>query len=139
MDKIFIDTNILIYANDRKSLFHDISIITLSELSRTHDFVISTQTTREYAKFVTVTSAYEYALKGIKFIRNQFEILYENSEVFNYWLELMERYKIVGKLVFDCNIVATMLANNVKKLLTNNPKDFINFKNEIQIIPLIKE
>ncbi len=137
MDKIFIDTNILIYANDKKSLFYNDSILALSDLSRNNDFVISTQTIREYAKFVTVTSTYENAIKGIKLIRNQFEILYEDSDVFNIWIMLIEQYKIIGKLVFDCNIVATMLANNVKKILTNNPKDFKIYENEIEIVPLV--
>src|SRR3989339_946461 len=138
MDKLFIDTNILIYSNDWKSPFNELTLKTLIDLSKSHNIVISTQTIREYAKFVTVTSNFENALKGINIYINQFKILYESRESFEKWFELIEQYKIIGKLVFDCNIVATMLVNDVKKILTNNPNDFIKFNNEIIVIPLIK-
>ncbi|MBI5323920.1 MAG: type II toxin-antitoxin system VapC family toxin [Ignavibacteriae bacterium] len=138
MEKLFVDTNILIYSTEYKSPNHHIAKELLIEFSKSHKLFINSQVLREYAKYISVVANNEIAISEINTLKEQFEILYENSEVFNNWLDLMKRYKIISKVVFDCNIVATMLANNVKKILTNNPKDFKIYENAIEIVPLVK-
>ena len=42
-----------------------------------------------------------------------------------------------GVRVHDVNIVATMQAGGVQRLLTNNPSDFAAFSHLITIVPLV--
>jgi predicted nucleic acid-binding protein len=52
------------------------------------------------------------------------------------WLKLLDTIAIGGKQVYDANIVATMLANNLKQLLTHNTADFARFSSYVDVIPL---
>ena len=139
MEKLFVDTNILVYFYNKNSPFHELALITLSELSDSHDFVISTQTLREYARVMSIVVSLEGAFYHIEEFYSQFEMIYESEGSFNIWMDLAKENNIMGKALFDCNIVATMLTNKVRKILTNNPKDFDKFKNLIEIVPLIKD
>ena len=42
-----------------------------------------------------------------------------------------------GVRVHDVNIVATMRAAGIQRLLTNNPKDFAAFEHLITVLPLL--
>jgi len=42
-----------------------------------------------------------------------------------------------GMRVHDINIVATMQAGGIQRLLTNNPSDFTSFSHLIKVLPLI--
>ena len=42
-----------------------------------------------------------------------------------------------GRRIHDANIVATMLVYGVRRLLTNNPDDFVPFAAFIDVLPLI--
>jgi len=51
-------------------------------------------------------------------------LLIEDRSVAKRWEKLVETYKVRGKQVHDTNIVATMLAHDVHRLVTRNPADF---------------
>jgi predicted nucleic acid-binding protein len=137
MEKLFVDTNILVYFYNKNSPFHELALRTLLELSDSYDFVISTQTLREYAKVMSIVVSPEEAFYHVELFYSQFGLIYETDYSFKIWMDLAKENNIMGQALFDCNIAAMMIDNNVKKILTNNPKDFIKFKNEINIIPLI--
>ena len=52
--------------------------------------------------------------------------------------DLIEKHNLSGKKIHDANIVATMQAYNITKLLTHNVKDFERFNDVIEIVPLIE-
>lgn len=51
-------------------------------------------------------------------------------------VDLMENVSIDGSLVHDANIVATMLAHGVDRLLTHNTGDFARFSHLITVLSL---
>jgi predicted nucleic acid-binding protein len=59
------------------------------------------------------------------------------SAVTNHLLELVEHFNVKGKQIHDANIVATMLAYGIKRLLTFNTADFERYRSVIEILPLI--
>jgi len=46
---------------------------------------------------------------------------------------LVQRYQVKGKPVHDCNIVATMLVHEIKRVGTRNAADFDRYESEIAI------
>ena len=52
-------------------------------------------------------------------------------------LDLLNAVPIGGKQVHDANIVATMLAHGLKRLLTHNVADFRRFSPWIDVVPLV--
>ena len=52
-------------------------------------------------------------------------------------LELLLEVPTRGRRIHDANIVATMLVDGVRRLLTNNPDDFVRFAAFIDVIPLV--
>lgn len=49
-------------------------------------------------------------------------------------LQLVRRVQMGGKQVHDANLVATMLANGITRLLTFNDSDFRRFGNVIELV-----
>lgn len=52
-------------------------------------------------------------------------------------LNLLGVIPCAGKQIHDANIVATMLAHGIPKLLTHNVADFNRFASQIAIVPLV--
>ena len=52
-------------------------------------------------------------------------------------LTLLQAVSVLGGRVHDANIVATMQAYGIAKLLTHNTSDFARFASVISILPLI--
>jgi predicted nucleic acid-binding protein len=53
---------------------------------------------------------------------------------FEHWQRLVRKHRVQGKQVHDCNIVAVMLANGVRRLVTRNPTDFARYAEEIETL-----
>ncbi len=142
--RVFIDTNILIYAN-----FTD---ITFKEQARTklHWFLqnnynlwISRQVIREFLVYATRYN-FENDKIDIKTVIDtifinfqQYTIANDIGGVSENLKYLIKKYNLSGKKIHDANIVATMQAFNITKLVTHNVKDFQRFAEYIEIIPLI--
>ena len=143
-DRIFIDTNILLYANFTSSPFHSAALSKLQELiSKNDDLWLNRQSFREY--WVGKSKAMHAAMAfNPTEIRNDiyqfqqiFQIADETDTITQKLLELAFKYHVVGKQIHDTNIVATMFVNNIPNILTHNISDFNRFSSEINIIPLI--
>lgn len=139
MRKIFVDTNILIFATFVGSPFNEDARAVLKNLSLSGaELVISSQVLREYACNMT---AHKYALRAAV-ERNitrfqQMTVLYDTPSVFQRWNLLMQQYTVSGKAVYDCNIVATMLEHGVSEIVTHNVKDFTRYAALLNVIPFV--
>ena len=51
------------------------------------------------------------------------------------WMELLSRYPVKGGDVFDLQLVATMQANNVRRIYTFNMEDFEVFPELVVLVP----
>ena len=143
-NKIFIDTNILVYSSLTNSPYYHIAKDKISEFADSeYELWISRQVIREYIAVITKQLALEinYSIEEIlistKRFCNQFNIADENNFTSDMLMLLVKQYNITGKNVHDCNIVATMKQYEIKNTLTHNVKDFIRYSNsDIKIIPL---
>ncbi|MCL6750996.1 type II toxin-antitoxin system VapC family toxin [Nostoc sp. CCCryo 231-06] len=140
---VFIDTNILVYANLALSPFHVQATERLQAFAELGiDLWISRQTLREYLAAMTrrgdltgnisITSL----VADVRYFASYFRLVEDNLLVTERLLTLMEEIPSGGKQVHDANIVATMLVYGIPQLLTHNIGDFARFSGLITILPL---
>jgi predicted nucleic acid-binding protein len=72
----------------------------------------------------------------VRFFQSRFRVAEDGPQVTEKLLELMEQVTFGGRQIHDANIVATMLAYGVNRLLTHNVGDFTRFSQFITILPL---
>ncbi len=134
MINLVLDTNILIYALDKDSIFHSKSKEIL-ENATFNRFI----TTKSITEYFAVCSKLDYELeKVIAFydeIERNISFLFPSKESLFIFTELIKKYKPRGNRIFDIEIVSVMLANDVKNLATFNIDDFKNIT-EINLLPL---
>ncbi len=136
---LFIDTNILVYANVIETPFHEqalAAINTAHEAGRT--IWISRQVIREYLVTLTRPQVFENlprvtVLEQVDQFIERFQVADDTATASEQLVNLMRDFKIGGKQVHDANIVATMLAYDIPCLLTHNVKDFQRFGEVIRI------
>ena len=96
MNKIFLDTNIIIYANDsRDKNKQKKSIQIVKSLIQNGNGIISTQVLQEYA-FVAINKigqSYNAVLRQLKILES-FEIINQSPEQIRRAIEIMHLYKI---------------------------------------------
>jgi len=76
-------------------------------------------------------------LADVQTFQKQFFIAEDGPVVTGHLLNLLASIPCAGKQVHDANIVATMLAHGIQKLLTHNVADFNRFAAHITVIPLV--
>ena len=136
---LFIDTNILVYANVIETPFHEQALAAINsahEAGRT--IWISRQVIREYLVTLTRPQVFENlpratVLEQVDQFIERFQVADDTTEVTDQLTKLMADFKIGGKQVHDLNIVATMRAYDISCLLTHNVKDFQRFREVIRI------
>jgi predicted nucleic acid-binding protein len=132
-DRLFIDTNVLVYLVNEDSVFHRKIVGAFKRASARHELRTSRQTLREYAVVMTRSDILEKPLSPKEVIsdiekwQTLFQIADENEEVTNALLELIEAYEVKGKRIHDANIVASMKVNSIGILWTMNVHDFEGF------------
>jgi predicted nucleic acid-binding protein len=139
--RILVDTNVLVYASLRNSSCHIPAIQALhSELQAGSSLWVSRQILREYLAVMTrpgtttlVAPAAAAAANGEAFER-MFHVADDTSDVMFRLLALVKTVPIGGKQVHDANLVATMLAYGIPRLLTRNVADFVRFGNAINVV-----
>lgn len=137
---LFIDTNILVYANVAAAPFHEQA---LSAIKAAHQSLrpiwISRQILREFIAARTRPQTFsqplspDVVIERIRYFEELFQVADDTATVTGLLIKLMRNFKIGGKQVHDANIVATMLAYNIPYLLTHNAKDFQRFGELIKI------
>lgn len=133
-DKIFVDTNILVYLSNQASPFHTDALKAFADIRNNFDLWISRQILREFAVVVSKPDFSEHpadsnsVTTALKKWAVLFSVADETEEVTNNLIQLISTYDIKGKRIHDANIVATMMAYEISDLLTMNVDDFKNFK-----------
>jgi predicted nucleic acid-binding protein len=100
---------------------------------------ISQQVMREYLAVVTRPQATSRplpvaaAIADVRRFRASFAMASDNPAVLERLLELLAAHPSAGKQVHDANIVATMQAHDVQRLLTYNTSDFLRFAGIIDL------
>jgi len=96
MEKIFIDTNIIVYANDGKNTEkQDKAIKVITDLMKLNKGTISTQVLQEYA-FVALNKLnqnHDVVLRQLKLLE-VFEVIRQSPEMIRRAVEIMYSYKI---------------------------------------------
>lgn len=137
---LFIDTNILIYANVAAAPFHIQALNTLKEAQQTsRPLWISRQVIREFVAARTrpqtfaQPSSSAQIIERVEYLEERFQVADDTSSVTKQLIKLMENYSIGGKQIHDANIVGTMLAYGIPSVLTHNTADFKRFDKLIEI------
>ena len=147
-DPILFDTNILIYNQNIKSEFYKESakwhdLATSGEISA----VIASQNFAEFANSMVNSKKVSKpllpkvaALEIEKYLSlpECFTVIYPNNESLNYFNKFLAEFPKTGspRRIFDLFLVATMLGNNIKRILTANAKDFASFP-QIEVVRLV--
>jgi predicted nucleic acid-binding protein len=140
----FVDTNILVYTNVPTAPEHLTARARLKDLdSAGAQIWISRQVLREYMTRLTRPQTFMNPVSpaevtaDIRMFEVQYEIAEDGPAVTVHLLDLLNAVSVGGKQVHDANIVATMLAHGLKRLLTHNVADFRRFSPWIDVIPLV--
>jgi len=139
-EPLFVDTNILIYANVATAPLHKSALTAIRDANQAgRPLWISRQVLREFIAARTrpqtfaQPSAPEVVIERVRYLENHFQVADDTAAVTGQLVKLMENFKIGGKQVHDANIVATMQAYGIPALLTHNTKDFERFGETIRI------
>lgn len=142
-NRVFLDTNILIYANITGSPFHQIALNAIeARHTAGNELWISRQVLREYLATLSRPQAFanpqpiSTVIERVRFFQSRFQVAEDDSRVTERLLALMEQFSIGGKQVHDANIVATMQVYGIRQLLTHNTKDFNRFSQLITVLPV---
>ena len=143
-DPVFVDTNILVYANTATApLRLEAQAALQSYSAAAAGLWISRQILREYLATLSRIQSFSVPVPAttltadvIRF-QSQFRIAEDGPTVTSNLLTLLRSIPIGGKQVHDANIVATMQAHGLRRLLTHNTADFARFGSLIQIEPLV--
>lgn len=143
--RIFVDTNILHYANyptEPLGMQAEKRMLELKSFQNT--FVVSTQVLREYAHSTLRHELYQKrdlaasiaaVLRNLGRFQRDFEVLHDSPDVFQNWLALLPTLT-THKDVYDFNIAATLQANGLSHILTHNASDFSRFSKWLTVAPL---
>lgn len=141
--KVFVDTNILLRALLTEMDLHVEADRLLKRMWRENvELWISGQIIRKFIVQATHPRTLkqplpmEKVIELINMITPLFQIADETAAVREKLLELLRAYPTSGKQIHDANIVATMLASGVERLITLNVDDMKHFADGITLIPL---
>ena len=132
-EPLFVDTNVLVYANVQESPWHEQALAAITSAHQAGRMLwISRQVMRKY--LVTMTRPQAFAnlpqatvLAQLERFGELFQVADDTAAVTEALLTLLKNYPIGGKQVHDANIVATMQVQGIRHLLTHNEKDFARF------------
>ena len=122
--QVFVDTNILVFANVATSPFHEKAKIRLIELVESgYELWISNQVIGEYLAVLSRPDvngrriADMDLINDVKRLRSEYYVLFESNRTLDHLQMLLTNCLVGGKQVHDANIVATMIENNLKILI----------------------
>ena len=136
MNKLLLDTNILIYAKDKSSQFHQKSQALFSSSFELHT------TSKNLAEYYAVTTrgvspllTCEEALADLDEFSANFAVLFPNELSLTILKELIKVHSPKGLLIHDFEIVAISLANDITRIATVNVDDFKNIE-RIEVVSI---
>ena len=78
---------------------------------------------------------FDQADAEVQAIERSMRLLPEANMAYQYWRQLLVQYKVRGVQVHDARLVATMLANGSRHMLTLNVSHFTRFSEIVAIHP----
>ncbi|HET6469441.1 MAG TPA: PIN domain-containing protein [Geminicoccaceae bacterium] len=138
----FVDTNVLLYAaHEGNARYAAATALLRVEVAAGTVLWISRQVMREYLAVVTrpqpdraPVSAVE-ATADMRRLEQEFAVAEDGPDVTLQLCRLIERFPTGGRQVHDANIVATMLAHGIPRLLTFNMADLRRFASVVALEP----
>jgi predicted nucleic acid-binding protein len=143
-DPVFIDANVLVFANTATALLHAEAQAALQSFATSGaEMWISRQILREYLATLSGPQTFSSPVPAVTLIadvtrfQSQFLIAEDGPSVTANLLGLLGSIAVGGKQIHDANIVATMQARGLRRLLTHNTTDFARFGAIIQVELLV--
>lgn len=143
VDRVFVDTNALVYAADAASPLHAVARRKLQDYADAgYEIWVNRQVFREYlvvmSRLMKAAGNYDSFALGndIRRFEQQFQVAEESDLVTKELLARIEKYGVMGKAVHDCNLIAVMKIYGLTELLTHNTRDFNRYQEGIQLISL---
>ena len=140
---MFVDTNVLVYALDNESDWHDRARASIDRARRAGEPLrISRQVVREFISTLTRQSpgvpllSREIVLEEARRLLQSYEVLEDGPRVTEILLDLCGEIAVGGRQVHDASIVATMRAHDESRLLTFNATDFVRYADHIELVPV---
>jgi predicted nucleic acid-binding protein len=144
VDRMFVDTNVLVYSTVASAPPHALALQRLVALRQAGvELWISRPVLREYIATLTRPQTYSRPVPAavvaadVAYFQTVLHIAEDGPAVTANLLHLLTTVPVAGRQVHDANIVATMLAHGVPKLLTHNTADFARFAAVITVVPLV--
>lgn len=142
VEPTLLDTNVLIYAFTEKAPQHQAARALLDQAKEeAANLVIVPQIVSEFYAVATNPRQMVQArqphevVEAIRLLLDfpGITLLPTPPDVVTRWLKLVEHRPITGQKIFDTQLVATMLSNDVRRIYTFNTADFEIFE-EIEVI-----
>ena len=132
MAQFLLDTNILLRSSDAGS---DKQVLARSSIesviAQGHTCFLTSQIIGEYYSVVTrpiSSNGFGWNSERGRFERDlwvsRFLFLEETSEVFLRWIDLIDRFEVTGRRIFDIRLLAVMQVYRISHLLTFDSDDF---------------
>ncbi|MBI2158850.1 MAG: PIN domain-containing protein [Candidatus Rokubacteria bacterium] len=138
--KVFVDTNLFVYALDRLSPFHGAATEVLQRIDAGElEGHCSYQVLTEFYSAVTKNAArpltpHQAAREGRRLLDAEKLVkLPVDAVALDLTFALARKYRLRGVVVFDAQIVGTMLSHRIGRLYTANERDFARFR-EIEVV-----
>lgn len=135
------DTNVLVYASRSSAAMHAQAMSALHRLEGEGvELCVNRQVLREYLVTITRPDAgtplldLDDAVSDTRRLTEIYTVLEDGPAATEHLLYLVCRFPTRGKRVHDTNVVATMLAHGVTRLLTFNRADFARFGTVIELV-----
>lgn len=137
-----IDTNILVYRADHNSDFYEPSVNLIQQgMKGEIALCLSPQNLAEFYAVITDQKRVTNPLSPMdaraeveKYFKSQnIRKIYQTKDLLPKLLELMDKYQITRQQIFDLQLVAMMLINDVTQIYTFNRKHFEPYQ-EIQVL-----
>jgi predicted nucleic acid-binding protein len=139
--RVLLDTNILLRLSEKAHPHYQPAIESLRRLAAEgRTFCIGSQTVGEF--LAVAARAVEDRGLGmnqatadaeLSKVTSALDILYDSPAVIVELRRLVVAYGVVGKSIHDARLVATMIGNGVRDILTFNVRDFARF-GEISVL-----
>jgi len=136
MNKLLVDTNLLVYTIDEDSIYFKEAQKIL--LDRSNDLYTTSKNLTEFLVVVTKipqkSLSIREALDLVRDFTNFITILYPTPSSNVLFQEMIEKYNPTGLKIHDYEIASIALNHQINRIATFNKKDFLKIK-EIELYP----
>ena len=136
MNKLLVDTNLLVYTIDEDSIYFKEAQKIL--LDRSNDLYTTSKNLTEFLVVVTKipqkSLSIREALDLVRDFTNFITILYPTPSSNVLFQEMIEKYNTTGLKIHDYEIASIALNHQINRIATFNKKDFLKIK-EIELYP----